>query len=387
MFRLSEESHQRSNSGNPDGGGDFAIRFRRAVRRCPRNTFNREQLVQSAKSLAWVAPLSILIWVYAERQQIRPAAKHVIPFEIKTNDPRVVVTVLSPPPPESSIQADLQGPQSLLEQIVRQMDISSGGHPVVITLPDTLTTSQAIGKEHLINASRIRESDMFRNSGLTISNETPPTLRVHVDKLEDVEVEVLPPAGMENFVSPPQFTPRRVKLTLPRTLLDKNFPPGQPPTVTAELAQFSQIRTPGAKTLQDVPLSLPVPLRNQPNVTLSVDRVAAAVDVQNAERLLKIPSLPIWPLYPPGVQGKYVVKTEGEPTIFNVEVTGPRELIDQIENNTIEPKPKAILEVEREDLPNRSITRKLTLALPQGVKANREYQATFMLVEAEPTPP
>src|SRR3954469_15068187 len=39
------------------------------LRRWFRETFNREQLVSSLKSLLWVAPLTLLIWIYAEREQ------------------------------------------------------------------------------------------------------------------------------------------------------------------------------------------------------------------------------------------------------------------------------------------------------------------------------
>src|SRR5687767_8010187 len=40
-----------------------------AVRRWARDTFSREQLLASMKALAWVAPLALLIWIYAEREQ------------------------------------------------------------------------------------------------------------------------------------------------------------------------------------------------------------------------------------------------------------------------------------------------------------------------------
>src|SRR5688572_16294126 len=41
-----------------------------ATRRWARDTFSREQIISSLKSLAWVAPLTVLIWIYAEREQL-----------------------------------------------------------------------------------------------------------------------------------------------------------------------------------------------------------------------------------------------------------------------------------------------------------------------------
>lgn len=372
MFRTTEETHPR----NGMNGESPAREFRRAVRNWARNTFNRDQLRESLKSLAWVAPLSILIWVYAERQQVRPAERRSIPFEIRTNDSRQVVEVLVPS--EKVITANLEGPQAMLENLTRELEPSSG-HPAVIVLPE----SYASGKEHFIPARVIRDTELFRNSGVFVSDESPATLRVRIDKLVDVDVEIKPPIGMENFVSPPVFEPRSVKLTLPQALKDKATSGGETLAVYADLGRFDEIRTPGTKTLNEVPLLLPASIRDEANVTLSRDRVTASVDVRNAERQSKIDSLPIWPLYPPNLLGKFVVKMDAD-FIQNVVITGPRDLIDQIDAGTIEPRPKAILEVTRDDL-GKTVSRKLRFDLPAGVKVSREIQekeVKFTLVEA-----
>src|SRR5688572_7110621 len=39
------------------------------VRRWTKDTFSKEQVVASSKAFLWVAPLALLVWIYAEREQ------------------------------------------------------------------------------------------------------------------------------------------------------------------------------------------------------------------------------------------------------------------------------------------------------------------------------
>src|SRR4051812_37804191 len=73
-----------------------------------RGMFTRDNLVSFARSMAWVVPLTILIWIYAEREQLAPAPGRVIPIDVKTSAPNRVVKLLSPV--DKNIVADLAGP-------------------------------------------------------------------------------------------------------------------------------------------------------------------------------------------------------------------------------------------------------------------------------------
>src|SRR4051794_13162755 len=61
-----------------------------AVRRWARDTFNREQFVAGLKQLMWVAPLTILIWIYAEREQQVDGDVRVT-VEVHAGDPKLAV--------------------------------------------------------------------------------------------------------------------------------------------------------------------------------------------------------------------------------------------------------------------------------------------------------
>src|SRR6185503_12478433 len=66
------------------------------MRRRARHLFTRQQFAASLRSLAWVAPLTVLIWIYAEREQVAEYKGHTFPVEVKTSDTRSIVTLLSP---------------------------------------------------------------------------------------------------------------------------------------------------------------------------------------------------------------------------------------------------------------------------------------------------
>src|SRR5215211_3341785 len=58
--------------------------------------FTRENVVSNLKTLAWVIPLTLLIWIYAEREQVAPAKDVAVPFELQSVDTDRVVS-LKPP--------------------------------------------------------------------------------------------------------------------------------------------------------------------------------------------------------------------------------------------------------------------------------------------------
>src|SRR5215212_8683287 len=60
------------------------------------NGFTRDNIVSNLKTLAWVVPLTLLIWIYAEREQVAPAKDVSVPFELTSPDPGRIVTLRPP---------------------------------------------------------------------------------------------------------------------------------------------------------------------------------------------------------------------------------------------------------------------------------------------------
>ncbi len=94
-----------------------------------RNGFTRENIAAFLKNIAWTIPLTVLIWVYAEREQEVPITDVAIAIDVKSNDPSKVVTLEYPP--EKMIICDLKGPRSNLDRFRETLPTSG---PITINL-------------------------------------------------------------------------------------------------------------------------------------------------------------------------------------------------------------------------------------------------------------
>ena len=54
--------------------------------------FTREAVISNLKTLAWVVPLTLLIWIYAEREQVASMKDVAVPFDLVSVDPNAVVS-------------------------------------------------------------------------------------------------------------------------------------------------------------------------------------------------------------------------------------------------------------------------------------------------------
>ena len=95
-----------------------------AAKRSVRDAFSRQQLIEGVKAFLWVAPLTILIWIYAEREQLATQKNFPIPIEIRSSDPRQVIEILTG---DGTVRADLVGPRAQLDRVREEFAHSEPG--------------------------------------------------------------------------------------------------------------------------------------------------------------------------------------------------------------------------------------------------------------------
>src|SRR3954454_16085515 len=100
-----------------------------------RNTANvtREQVISNLKTLAWVVPLTLLIWIYAEREQVATTKDVAAPFELVSVDPGRVVS-LARATQDRNFILELQGPQARLQEVIQKLR-SDLPHGLKIEIP------------------------------------------------------------------------------------------------------------------------------------------------------------------------------------------------------------------------------------------------------------
>jgi hypothetical protein len=366
----------------PRPARDTWARFLADQRRWWAHLFSRESLVSFAKTMAWVAPLTILIWVYAEREQLAIDDDVPIPLDVRSSDPNRIVTLRTG---DKTVLAALSGPRARLDE-VRELLAPRGDQPaVVIEISPTLTP----GRTHELNTlSQIRNASIFADTGVSVESCRPAMVSVFVDEIVERELIVQATPKIPGVQSV-TFDPPLVKIRGPKAQLDTLDAVDEQGrhVVLADLSNYPVLRTPGQHELTDVPVVRPF---RDDHVTLAPAKVKASVHVKESDASYTIAVMSIFVQHPPGLLDGFQVEfvNPDKPILTNVTVVGPPDRIEALQKEDFSPKPKAILEVAREDA-GEPRTRRLKYDLPEGVRvipedARREIE--FKLINRTAAP-
>ncbi len=292
--------------------------------RSPAYKLWQQRILHGIKTFAWVAPLTILIWVYAEREQLVPKSDVTVPIEITTDAPDRVITVV--PPQDKNIVVALSGPQSGVDRVVSYCRTEASQKPLRIFVPrDELPLNNP--RVSIPITDRLANDDLFRHNAVTVTKCFPTYFMVSVEKLIKVRLPVeLPPdthqtAGFK--ISGEQGRPLEVDVSGPESILTDT--PAKPRLkIYAELDGFKSRK---GHFEADVPLKLSAPADHvtfPPTIKGFVD----ATETQTYE----LGSIPVYILAARPVLEQY--RIECTPAVQNVSVAGPPQSIDLL-------KPKA----------------------------------------------
>ena len=345
-----------------------------------RRSLEPENLWQGFKTLAWVCPLTILIWVYAEREQVATDKDISFSIEVRINDPKRVVSLQRPV--EKVVVADLSGPRSNLDNVIAKLQRHNSDEPGIEI---TVDPSYSPGIVHeMFTKEALEANPLFRQNGITLAACLPAKLAIDVDDLDELDLEVQVPPGVTNLVGAPVFDPRSVKIRGPHRAIQKAKTAGKL-AAYAELDGLDVLKTPGP---HDIPAVRITPLED-PSLSFSPATVSATLSVRESDVTYTIPSVPVWIYGAPGVLGKYRVETQTQ-VLTNVKVTGPPDKIELLQRKDFSPQPHAMLEVRSDDAGKPSVSRPIRFDLPPGMNlrvSDDDSQRTveFHLVE-EKTP-
>jgi hypothetical protein len=346
------------------------------LRRWWRRHMNRDSIVDFLKTMGWVVPLTLLIWYYAEQEQV-DESQELVMIALKSADPKRIVTFGSPG--NETITCNLKGRKAKLAEVKAEL-----------TRPVTLEVAAAYGLgPQPFETAHLRDANIFVSNGITVSNIQPFRISIIIDTIDQKEVPVQAPEP--NNLASAVFEPRTVTIRGPHLLLTSpEF--AKDAIAVADLSANSELSRPG----QHPPTTLPVvsPLSRAANgrgesVSIMPPSVTATVTVQQTASEMKIDSMPVWVEAAEPISDEFRVQA---PLFVNdVRVTGPADQLDLIRDQTF--IPHATLTIKREDA-QAAATRQRTLwfdngSLPPGVtvsKADRERPFEFKVVPRSKTP-
>ena len=214
----------------------------------------RENIISNLKTLAWVVPLTLLIWIWAEREQVRPEDNVSVPFELVSNDANRVISLKQPQ--DANVVLDLIGPQARLQELLARL--RGGQMPQGLKLE--IPTTYSVGHDYTLStADLVGSQRIFRDYGVTVHNVQPLKMEISIDELVDRDAKIVVPPSMKNVIA--TFDPPTVKVRGPRTLLDRAAQSAQSPE-RGQLIVYASTdvlarAAPGHSQLTDVPVTAP----------------------------------------------------------------------------------------------------------------------------------
>lgn len=322
-----------------------------------------EQFLSFLKTLVWVAPLTLLIWIYAEREQNVIVPGITFPVDVRTTDHNRIVTLRRPA--DKNIIVELSGPRANVDRVRDLLQPKPDGPPVQVYVDPQLRPP---GHE-LLTVAQINNHPIFKNNGVTVKSAQPPYLSVDIDTYEEREVPVRPPPDLASLLGEQtRFAPDTVKIRAPKQFVDQAEESKRPLVAYADIGKRDELRTKtGVQRLEGVG----VYWIHRENVTVTPSTVTATLDIKQRDVEWTIPSVTIFKETPAGFEKDFEVKYD--PQITSVAVTGPPEQIDVLKSGKF--KYKAHFEVTSFDKTGEKLIKPLTFDLPPGVSLTKEAEA------------
>lgn len=317
---------------------------------------SRERMIEQFKTLLWVVPITLVIWIYAEREQvINPNSPNVKDVHVSFNkvDGLYIEPVGGGEP--ASVDLQLTGPQTALEAVREQLTTRIP-HGVRIDLSNI-----GIGKSQQVNVMDHLASstvDVFKRNGVSVMKVQPEFMYVNVERMGRKELPVLIPPEIDTLAPETHFVPATVTLSGPESLFNSDL------KVYADLTAAQVPKKSGPYTLASIPLK-------RPSEKLQIDppQVKGELVVRNADVQSVIDHLFIRVQAPLGTLTRFDVTLPAGETADGTHVTGPA---DKIKLLTDDPtKWYAVLEILPDDPQPR---KQLTYVLPEGVSVSPQDQ-------------
>ena len=341
-----------------------------------RRGWTRERSMEVIRTLVYVVPLTLLIWVWAQDQQIDVRDQQNVPVHIDHLDGQKVVTVLRTSTGEQvtrrggSILATLtlRGPRIGLNSVLRSMSEEQRSPLFSIRLRDPVTQQTTVSLEELLN-----DIALLRDAGVSVVQVTPSDLLISIEDRKQVEARVVAAnVDPDDLAGPVAFEPDRIMLSGPASAINDLVGADGQVTLPAELPDDAM---PGD---HEVSLAVRVPEALAGRVSPDATFVTARYTLrEKREDTLVLPfAVPVMAEVAAAWQGE-LVAYEYDPVVLPaVRVKGPSDIIDALRRSDerLRAQIRAVVPLERqdEDRIGEVITRPAEVKLPQGVVLDGE---------------
>jgi hypothetical protein len=300
-------------------------------------------MARYAESIIAATILAILIWVFAEAESLRRQDVTIeLVFDADRGSERIIDLV--DPSPTPGAPGTVRPPGTIL-RVAMTVEGTAGaidgverlvrGGPVRIT-PASEGVGASRGEFSLPLRTVIRNFPQFGAQGVTIRRMEPETAWVLIDDLvtREVPIRVIYPEG--DLEGQPEATPRAVRVSAPSReaarLSDQSAA-----ILRIDDRTWSRLVPGRRETIPGVRLELPEELKGSTRATLTPASADASLTVRSRTASIRLPSVPVHIRVAPAEYGAFdIVVPESDQSLLDVTVSGPADLIRQIEERTIQ---------------------------------------------------
>lgn len=332
--------------------------------------FSADNLRDMAKTLMIVIPVTLIIWGWAEREQVQPRS---VTFTLKPIVPGEQYARIEK---SSTVTITLTGPNSGLDAFERRL--REQNNELAVNVPQVDASQKEVELRQVNVADLLADQSFIREAGLVVKSGT--SVDIVVDQMQERKLEVRPPEGLNLLVT---TDPATVALRGPRR--DLSQVPADAYAIlelpTAVLTELRSMVTPGQKKpisgvrVQPsfVPESRSVSLV-QTEVTTATFSVPLALEdraVINYFVVVRV-DMPLDLLQKRIRDGKPIPVVNG--TLQGIAVRGPRDLVGKVESEDFKRQVFARMSLSRDDLldldAGKTIERAPEILLPPGVRVD-----------------
>ena len=332
-------------------------------------------MFRNTQTYILVSLITLLIWVLAEAESVATRSRSVDIVFAGDPDGVRAVRVLPEENFDGPVTLELQGPSAHIDEVVDALP-----HPLVLT-PDLLGLPLGEGRISVDLAAAVGRHPVFEGTGVRPSQVRPATVAVMFDDLVTREMRVAPPQldGLD-LESAPEVSPRAVTVRLPASVADDLSADASVQAVL-EPSQVARLAPGRPQSLAGVRVEFPAVLRGGPYADfLRADPATVTVNLTRRGDSARtvVASVPVRLQIAPIDQPQWDISVTPE-SVSDVEVSGPRDLIGQIESGKVQVfaiVPLTWAELEAAGTREEPLSKDVTFLLSSEAVVPAQFRAT-----------
>jgi len=288
------------------------------------------------REYGFVTIIALLVWLYAEGENVTnaerdievefvPASNNLVVDDTESEDERVSVLF-------RGNSGQLNDLKELLHEGAIQIEMNAGEE----------------ARQQVTLRDRLADHPKIVEVGVSVLETRPETLNVTVERLVKLDIPVTVVATGETQLRDVTVTPEKVSVRLPASTAEAL---GESPRAEARVTEalIEGLPVNQQHSLAGVAIVLP-DLTTTSNVTLTPAAADVTCTIKKLAKDLLLPAVSVRIVAPVAELARYDVQpaSEEDQLVRDIKISGPNDLIDQIESRQV--KVWADLQLQSEDL-------------------------------------